>query len=307
MSILMSINFQWVLISTILLGIASGMFGTLAYWKRQSLMSDALSHAALPGVVIAFMIIGEKNLFALILGAAASALLGAWFIHVIRSSSRIKEDTAMGIILSVFFGAGIVLLSIVNQSATGNQSGLDAFIFGQAAAMVRTDVYTMAGLAIAVILLIVIAFKEWKLYLFDNGFARGLGLPSSLMNSLYVVGLVTTIVIGIQAVGVILMAALLIIPAVSARYWTNSFKTMMVLSAIFGGFSGAVGTFISAQGAGWPTGPFIVLSASVFFLVSLLFGKEKGLIVERLEFKDQQRKAIAQNEAPGMLKEGGQD
>lgn len=239
MSILLSINFQWVLISTILLGIASGMFGTLAYWKRQSLMSDALSHAALPGVVIAFMIIGEKNLFALILGAAASALLGAWFIHVIRSSSRIKEDTAMGIILSVFFGAGIVLLSIVNQSASGNQSGLDTFIFGQAASMVRTDVYTMAGLAIAIILLIVIAFKEWKLYLFDNDFARGLGLPSSVMNSFYVIGLVTTIVIGIQAVGVILMAALLIIPAVSARYWTNSFKTMMVLSAIFGGFSGA--------------------------------------------------------------------
>ncbi len=220
---------------------------------------------------------------------------------------ELKKIRQWALFSPFFFGAGIVLLSIVNQSASGNQSGLDTFIFGQAASMVRTDVYTMAGLAIAIILLIVIAFKEWKLYLFDNDFARGLGLPSSVMNSFYVIGLVTTIVIGIQAVGVILMAALLIIPAVSARYWTNSFKTMMVLSAIFGGFSGAAGTFLSAQGAGWPTGPFIVLSAAVFFLFSLLFGREKGLIVERLEFKDQQRKAIAQNEAPGMLKEGGQE
>lgn len=304
MSILASINFQWVLVSTIMLGVASGMFGTLAYWKKQSLMSDALSHAALPGVVIAFMIMNEKNLFLLILGAAMSALLGAWFIHAIKSSTRIKEDAAMGIILSVFFGAGIVLLSIVNRTGGGNQSGLDTFIFGQAASMVRSDVYTMAGLAGAIILLIVIAFKEWKLYLFDPNFAKGLGLSSSTMNVLYVFGLVTTIVIGIQAVGVILMAALLIIPAVSARYWTHSFKVMMILAAIFGGLSGALGTFVSAQGTGWPTGPFIVLAASVFFIVSLVFGKEKGLLVERVEFKNQQRKAIAQNELPGVLKEG---
>lgn len=307
MSVLSSINFQWVLVSAVLLGVASGMFGTLAYWKKQSLMSDALSHAALPGVVIAFMIIQEKQLLFLIVGAALSALLGAWLIYAIRSATRIKEDAAMGIILSVFFGGGIVLLTIVNRTAGGNQSGLDTFIFGQAASMVRQDVYTMAALAAAVILLIVIAFKEWKLYLFDADFAKGLGLPVPVMNGLYVFGLVTTIVIGIQAVGVILMAALLIIPAVSARYWTHSFKGMMVLSAVFGGFSGAFGTFISAQGAGWPTGPFIVLSATAFFLVSLVFGKEKGLLTERIEFKKQQRDARAQHdeEAKRIAAEGG--
>lgn len=305
MEILASINFQWVLLSATFLGVAAGMFGTLAYWKRQSLMSDALSHAALPGVVIAFMIINEKNFFILILGAAISALLGAWFIHVIRTSSRIKEDTAMGIILSVFFGAGIVLLTLVNRSGGGNQSGLDTFIFGQAASMVRMDVYTMVILAIVVIFLITLAYKEWKLFLFDPEFARGIGLSSRGMDIVYMIGLVTTIVIGIQAVGVILMAALLIIPAVSARYWTQSFKVMLLLSGVFGGFSGAIGTFLSAQGPSWPTGPFIVLSASVFFVFSLFFGKEKGLIAERIEFKAQQKQAFAQNEAPGVLKEGG--
>lgn len=285
MAILLSSNFQWVLLSTTLLGIAAGMFGTLAYWRKQSLMSDALSHAALPGVVIAFLIMNEKNLPFLILGAGISALLGALFIQTIKNSTRIKEDTAMGMILSVFFGGGIMLLTIANRSGGGNQSGLDSFIFGQAATMVQSDVYMMAGLAGLVIFIIIIAFKEWKLFLFDPSFAQGIGYPLKGMNVIYLLVLVITIVIGIQAVGVILMAALLIIPAVSARYWTHSFRTMMGLSAAFGGVSGALGTFISAQGAGWPTGPFIVLSASCLFLISLVIGKEKGLLIEWLEYR----------------------
>lgn len=291
MAILLSSNFQWVLLSTTLLGIAAGMFGTLAYWRKQSLMSDALSHAALPGVVIAFMIMNEKNLPFLILGAGISALLGAFFIQAIKTSTRIKEDTAMGMILSVFFGGGIMLLTIANRSGGGNQSGLDSFIFGQAATMVQSDVYMMAGLAGLVILIIIVAFKEWKLFLFDPDFAKGLGYSLKGLNAVYLAVLVVTIVIGIQAVGVILMAALLIIPAVSARYWTHSFKTMMGLSAAFGGISGALGTFISAQGAGWPTGPFIVLAASCLFLVSLVIGKEKGLLIEWLEYRSLQRES----------------
>lgn len=289
MAILLSSNFQWVLLSTTLLGIAAGMFGTLAYWRKQSLMSDALSHAALPGVVITFMIMNEKNLPFLILGAGISALLGAFFIQAIKTSTRIKEDTAMGMILSVFFGGGIMLLTIANRSGGGNQSGLDSFIFGQAATMVQSDVYMMAGLAGLVILIIIVAFKEWKLFLFDPDFAKGLGYSLKGLNAVYLAVLVVTIVIGIQAVGVILMAALLIIPAVSARYWTHSFKAMMGLSAAFGGVSGALGTFISAQGAGWPTGPFIVLAASCLFLVSLVIGKEKGLLIEWLENRSLRR------------------
>ncbi|TSB47199.1 metal ABC transporter permease [Alkalicoccobacillus porphyridii] len=289
MGILLSSNFQWVLLSTTLLGVAAGMFGVLSYWRKQSLMSDALSHAALPGVVIAFLILNEKNLPFLILGAGISALLGALFIQGIKTSTRIKEDTAMGMILSVFFGGGIMLLTIANRSGGGNQSGLDSFIFGQAATMVQSDVYMMAGLACVVILIILFAFKEWKLFLFDPNFAKGIGYPLRGMNGLYLAVLVITIVIGIQAVGVILMAALLIIPAVSARYWTHSFHVMMALSAVFGGLSGALGTFISAQGSGWPTGPFIVLAASILFLVSLIAGKEKGLLIEWLEYRSIKR------------------
>ena len=245
-SLLMSSNTQWVLFSTMILGIAAGTMGCLAYWKRQSLMSDALAHAALPGVVLAFILLGEKNLFVMIIGAAISALLGALFIQWIRSSTRIKEDTAMGMVLSIFYGFGIMLLTIANRTA-GNQSGLSGFILGQSASMVQSDVNIMLILATLIIIIIFVAFKEWKIYLFDPQFAKGLGLSLKGMGVLYTTLLVTIIVIGIQAVGVILIAALLIIPSVSARYWTHSFKWMIIISALFGGAAGAIGTTISAR------------------------------------------------------------
>lgn len=289
MATLLSPNTQWVLLSTLILGMAAGVIGCLSYWKRQSLMSDALSHAALPGVVIAFAISGTKSLPIMIIGAAVSSLIGALMIQWIRSASRIKEDTAMGMILSVFFGLGIMLLTIVNRSPSGNQSGLDSFIFGQAASMVRRDVYTMLILALLVILVVIIAFKEWKLFLFDPDFARGMGLSIRLMNGVYLAVLVLVIVVGIQAVGVILMAALLIIPSVSARYWTHSFQWMVILSAIFGGGAGMTGTIISTMGKGWPTGPFIVVSSSVLFVISLVFGAEKGLLIQALQLRSQKK------------------
>ncbi len=289
MSILFTSNYQWVLFSTLLLGIAAGLVGCLVYWKKQSLMSDALSHAALPGVAIAFLIFQEKDLLILIVGASISALLGAFFINTIKSSTRIKEDTAMGMILAVFFGAGIVLLTIINHNSSGNQAGLDKFIFGQAASMVSSDLVLLTILTITVMVVVILGFKEWKLFLFDPNFAKGLKLPIKTMNVLYVFTLVVTIVIGIQAVGVILMSALIIIPPVSARYWTHSFKTMMWLSGIFGGMAGAIGTTISTLGAGWPTGPFIVITSGTIFVISLFFGLKKGLVLEYIILRNKKK------------------
>ncbi len=300
----LSHNAQWVLLSTLILGIAAGVIGCFAYWKRQSLMSDALSHAALPGVVAGFMAVGAKSLPAMIGGAAASALLGAALIHWIRSNSRVKEDAAMGIVLSVFFGLGIMLLTFASRTASGNQSGLDSFIFGQAASMVRQDVWTMTGLALVVILVAAVGFKEWKLFLFDGAFGKGLGLSGRVMNSLYMAVLVLVIVLGIQSVGVILMSALLIIPPVSARYWTHSFGGMLILAGAFGGGAGILGTLVSTMGKGWPTGPFIVLVATGLFVVSLFFGVRKGLLVMYMERLAQQRKLSMETAEPRKLKEG---
>ncbi|MCR8658816.1 metal ABC transporter permease [Paenibacillus endoradicis] len=287
----LSYNAQWVLLSTLLLGMASGLIGTLSYWKRQSLMSDTLSHAALPGVIFGFLVAGSKNMPLMLIGAAISALLGAWLISWITSSTRVKEDAAMGIILSVFFGLGIMLLTYVNRMPGGGQSGLDNFIFGQAASMVSNDVKWLCVLAVIVICIVGLLYKEWKLFLFDSAFAQGLGLSIRWMNAIYTAVLVLVIVIGIQAVGVILMAALLIIPAVSARYWTQSFRLVLILSAAIGGLSGVLGTFVSTLGSGWPTGPFIVIAASSIFIISLTFGTSKGLLMVYIQ-RQQQRKQL---------------
>ncbi|WP_335869638.1 metal ABC transporter permease [Bacillus sp. 2205SS5-2] len=282
-SILNDANTQWVLLSTLLLGTASGVLGSFALLRKQSLIGDAVAHAALPGICIAFLLVGEKDFIVLLAGAATTGLLAAYCIQFISSYSRIKEDTAIGLVLSVFFGAGIMLLTKVAQSPSGNKSGLDSFIFGQAASLVGTDVKIMAFTALILIGVTFLLFKEFKVSTFDPQFAKGIGLPTPLLNLLFISLLVLTVVIGIQAVGVIMMAALLITPSIAARYWTDSLGIMVVVSGLIGAISGVSGTLISTLGKGLSTGPFIVLSATMIFLFSLLFAPERGLVSKWLK------------------------
>ncbi|MED1604323.1 metal ABC transporter permease [Cytobacillus sp. FSL W7-1323] len=280
---LLAANTQWVLIGTLLLGLASGILGSFALLRKQSLIGDAVAHAALPGICIGFMLTGERSLIILLIGATLTGLLAAYCIQYIASASILKEDTAICLILSTFFGVGIVLLTKVQQMPSGNKSGLDSFIFGQAAGMVSSDVKLMAGAAALLLMVTIIFFKEFKLITFDVEFAKGLGLPVSALNFLFMTLLVAVVVIGIQAVGVILMAALLITPAISARYWTNSLSKMVMISGIFGAISGVIGTLISSLDRGIPTGPFIVVTATIIFFISILFAPARGIITLKIK------------------------
>ncbi|MGP9042039.1 metal ABC transporter permease [Cytobacillus kochii] len=280
---LLAANTQWVLIGTLLLGLASGILGSFALLRKQSLIGDAVAHAALPGICIGFMLTGERSLIILLIGATVTGLLAAYCIQYIASASILKEDTAICLILSTFFGVGIVLLTKVQQMPSGNKSGLDSFIFGQAAGMVSSDVKLMAGAAALLLMVTIIFFKEFKLITFDVEFAKGLGLPVSALNFLFMTLLVAVVVIGIQAVGVILMAALLITPAISARYWTNSLSKMVIISGIFGAISGVIGTLISSLDRGIPTGPFIVVTATIIFFISILFAPARGIITLKIK------------------------
>lgn len=280
---LLAANTQWVLIGTLLLGLASGILGSFALLRKQSLIGDAVAHAALPGICIGFMLTGERSLIILLIGATLTGLLAAYCIQYIASASILKEDTAICLILSTFFGVGIVLLTKVQQMPSGNKSGLDSFIFGQAAGMVSSDVKLMAGAAALLLMVTIIFFKEFKLITFDAEFAKGLGLPVSALNFLFMTLLVAVVVIGIQAVGVILMAALLITPAISARYWTNSLSKMVIISGIFGAISGVIGTLISSLDRGIPTGPFIVVTATIIFFISILFAPARGIITLKIK------------------------
>lgn len=272
-------NVQWVLMGSLLLGFASGMIGSFVLLKKQSLISDAMAHAALPGVCIAFIIFQEKSMPLLLIGAAITSLVATQAIQVIIKHSRIKTDAAIGIIISVFFGFGIVLLTYIQQNASGNQAGLNSFIFGQAASLVKSDVQLIAIGSLLLMIVTTFCFKEFKISIFDPAFALGIGIPVRFFNGVLLALIVAIVVIGIQMVGVVLIAALLITPPLAARYWTENLSVMAWLAGIFGGISGMVGASMSTIISDLPTGPMIVLSASAIFFFSLLFGKRKGILL----------------------------
>ncbi|MCR8631291.1 metal ABC transporter permease [Paenibacillus radicis (ex Xue et al. 2023)] len=293
-------NTQWILLGSVLLGLSSGVLGSFAYLRKQSLMGDALAHAALPGICIAFMLTGSKSIFFFLIGAAVAGLIATFGVGFVTRNSRIKQDSALGIVLSVFFGLGIVLLTQIQHSDSGNQSGLDKFLFGQAASMVQSDVIVMTIVALVLVLACTLLFKEFKLLSFDSGFAKGLGYPVAFLDQLLMFLIVVAVVVGIQAVGVVLMSALLITPAVSARYWTERLGVMVVLAGFFGAVSGFVGTLISTTANNLPTGPLSVLAATSLFLISVIFAPRRGVlskVLVRLTVK----KAVLQEQRDAVM------
>jgi manganese/zinc/iron transport system permease protein len=273
-----------------ILGIVSGTLGVFAMLRRQSLMGDAMSHAALPGIVIAFLLTRSKEPMILMIGAMLAGWLGTLVILKVTNDTRLKHDSALGLVLSVFFGLGLMLLTFTQRLPDARQAGLDKFLFGQAATLLARDVVTMAVLGGAAVLATFIFWKEFKLLSFDPGFAVSLGLPVRFLDILMMTLLVLAIVIGLQAVGVVLMSAMVVAPAAAARQWTDRLGRMVVLSALFGCFSGIIGSLISSQLTGLSTGPTIVLTVSLLVVVSLLFAPNRGLLPNWIRQKRNQRK-----------------
>ena len=272
------------------LGITSGALGTFAVLRRQSLLGDAISHAALPGVALAFLLTGSKAPLVLVLGAALAGFVGTLVVIGVVRTTRVKYDSALGIVLSVFFGAGLVLLTYIQQRPDASQAGLDRFLFGQAAALVERDVVTMAILGAIALALMLLAWKELKLLAFDPDFGTSLGFRMRALDVLLTGLLVVAIVIGLQTVGVVLMAAMVIAPAAAARQWTDRLALVAALAAGFGAIAGVTGAVLSAEVARLPTGPTIVLSATGLVLLSLLFAPRRGLVWQEVRGRrDRQR------------------
>lgn len=278
MTILQSYTTQMVLLGTALLGLASGIAGTFAVLRKESLIGDGLSHAALPGVVIAFLLTGIKDIEVLIAGAALSSITAAWLITITVENSKIKFDGALATILSAFFGLGMVLLTYVQSLNNAGQAGLSKFIFGQAATILARDVYITSAAALIIIVLTALFWKELKLISFDVEYAKTLQIPVTFTLILYRSLLIMTIIIGIQSVGAILISSLLIAPAVGARQWTNKLGTMCILAGLFGLISAIGGTIWSTSVPKLPTGPAIIVILSILVLLSLIFAPNRGML-----------------------------
>ena len=272
------------------LGVVSGALGSYAVLRKQSLLGDAISHATLPGVALAFLLTQSKAPLVLVIGAAIAGWIATLIVIVIVNNTRIKEDSALGLVLSVFFGLGLVLLTVIQKMPTAKQSGLDTFLFGQAAALLERDVITMASLGGVTIIIMLFFWKEFKLLCFDSAFGASLGFPMAVLDVLLVTLLVIAIVVGLQTVGVVLMSAMVVAPAAAARQWTNRLGAMVVLSALFGAIAGVSGAVISSSAVHIPTGPTIVLSISAIVAVSIGFAPNRGLVWNWIRDQRERRK-----------------
>lgn len=263
-------NVRNVLLGTILLSTSSAMIGTFALLKGKTLISDAIAHAVLPGICLAFFLTGDKNSIWLIISAFITGWLASIVINQITTHSKIKQDTAIAIVASVAFGFGSFLLSILQHSGQASQGGLKSFLLGSAATLLREDVVVLLWLSSIIFLVLFLFFKEFMIVAFDRLFAQSIGLPVKKIDFLFTSLMVLAIVIGIRAVGVVLMSAILITPATTARFWTAKMTYIMLFATLIALFSSLAGTFISYTIPSMPTGPWIVLIMSLVAYFSFL-------------------------------------
>jgi ABC-type Mn2+/Zn2+ transport system permease subunit/Mn-dependent DtxR family transcriptional regulator len=270
---------RYALIGSILLGITCGLLGSFIVVRKMALVGDALSHAVLPGVALGFLWNMSKDPLTIFIGATAAGLLGTATVAAIKQTTRLKEDTVLGMVLAGFFSIGICLVTMIQHLPTGNKSGVDKFLFGQAAAISAQDVQLMSVVAALSIIAIVVFYKEFLVASFDSGFARAVGFPIHMIHHALMLLLAFAVVIALQAVGVVLVSAMLITPAAAAYLLTDRMHRMLLIAAIFGMFAGMTGAFFSFLGPSLPTGPFMVLGASAVFGLAFLFGPKHGVVM----------------------------
>lgn len=280
LSIFNDYSFIIVLTGSVILGITSGIIGTVSVLKKQSLMGDVVGHSSFPGIVIAFMLFMTRSPFVLLGGAVFSGILAYFLIQIIDSYSPTGTNTILAIILSTFFGLGIVLKSYIQGNpnfSKASQSGLQNYIFGQAAYMTKFDIILIMAVSLFSLIILFLFYKEIQIYVFDQNYGNTLGYGKKKLSFLTLFITISVIAVGLKIVGIILISSMLISPAVSALQWSDKYSTVLTLSGIFGGISAFFGTFISANYKGMSTGPSIVIAMSIIVFISILLSP-KGLI-----------------------------
>ncbi len=293
-------NTRVVMFGTVMLGIAGGVIGVFLLLRRRALLADAVSHAALPGVAGAFLLIlalggNPRSLPLLMLGALVSGLFGMGCVLFITRFTRISQDAALGIVLSVFFGFGIALLGIIQRTRGAPAAGLNSFIYGRTASMIRADAMLIGTAALVVVVVSVVLFKEFRLFTFDPDFAAGDGWPVQRLDTLLMALVVAVTVIGLQAVGIILVIAILVVPPAAARFWTDRLDHMVLISAGMGAIGAYLGTGISALAPRLPAGAVIVVAHGAVFVVSMLFGSTRGVLRDLFAHRTLARRTVMQN------------
>ncbi|MEO0413792.1 MAG: iron chelate uptake ABC transporter family permease subunit [Verrucomicrobiota bacterium] len=286
------------LLGCVMLGMCCGLLGTLIVVRQYSLAGDTLAHAVLPGIALGYLWAMKKSPPHLFLGAVVAGVIGAVVVSLIQQTTRLKKDTALGLVLGGFYAIGILLITLMQNHMPGEMSGLKSFLFGSAAALNETDVKLIAWVTIAAFAIMIVCFGQFRIVSFDQTYARSVGIPERWFHYLLMLLLAWTVVAALQAVGVVLVSALLIIPAATARLLTERLHWMMVVSVAIGMIVSTIGAFTSFLGSNLPTGPFIILTAATLFLIAFIGSPRHGTIARWY----QRNKQAAQIQRENILK-----
>lgn len=282
-------NTRVVLLGTALLGVMAGVVGVFMLLRGQALVGDVVGHATLPGIAGGFLVAEllspgtGKSLPVLLTGAFATGLLGALCVLLIDRFSRIKSDAALAIVLSVFYGCGTVLLSVVQGMSSGASAGLSGYLNGRTASLLAGDVWLFAGATVVILAVTLLLFKELTLLCFDAEFAGACGWPVLALDGLLIMLVAAVTIIGMQSVGILLVVATLITPAAAARFWTDDIRRMAAVSGGLGAGSAVIGIALSAAIERVAAGATIVLVSGLLFGISLLLGRKRGIVWKRWE------------------------
>ncbi|VAW46254.1 Manganese ABC transporter, inner membrane permease protein SitC [hydrothermal vent metagenome] len=288
-------NVLWVLMGSILLGMSASVIGGFAFLRKRALIGDALAHAALPGVMMAFLLFQTRDPLVIFIGALCSSFIGFFLIDWLPKNTKIKADAALAITLSFFFAIGLMLLSFIQGLEVNNKSGLDKILFGQAAAMTEGDIKLLAYVTLFVLSTVILFFQKFRLIAFNQSYARTIGIAVNRYELLLALLIVMSVVVGLQLVGVVLMAAVLLTPMAAARFWSNQLAHILVIASLLGGLSALISTQISYMAPAMPTGPWMVVSLSLLFIISLLFAPKKGLLKQYADYKRLRQKVAEEN------------
>ena len=280
---LMDHTYRMVFLGTSVIGLVAGALGSFAYLRKQSLISDVVSHSALPDTLLAFLAavaIGAdgRAMIGLILGAVMVGTAAALLANLVTRLSKIRIDTAMAVTLTTFFGAGMLLMRVISAGAFPGKGGIQDYLFGNASVLTWADLRTSIVVGAVVLAVMVVCWKEFAIRTFDPGHASVLGFSARCFDTLMFVTIVIGTVIGVKAVGLVLMVAFVVTPPAAARQWTRTLPAMVMLSAGIGAVGSGLGAYISIALGPMPTGPVIVLTLCTIFLVSLLAAPRRSLI-----------------------------
>lgn len=288
-------NVLFVVLGMICLNASTAVIGTFAFLRKRALIGDAIAHSLLPGLCFGFLMAGEKNLIYLLVGSFITGWLSTFFVDFIVNRTRVKQDAAIGIVLSTFFAFGVVLLTYIQKNAGGQQAGLDQFLFGQAAAINKSEIWILAIILLLILTLTGLFFKSFVILSFNLEFGKSVGMPVKTLEFILTSLTVLAIAAGIQALGVILISALIITPAASARFWTHNLKKMILLAVGFSVFAGIFGAYISYAAENMPTGPWVVVAISTITIISIIVAPKKGLIAKLLRHQKNKQKILLEN------------